>query len=399
MSWPLVALKDCCRVVSGGTPKTDMPEYWGGPHYWVTPKDLSSLNSIYIKETPERITDSGLKNSSAEMLPIGSVLFSSRAPIGHIAITSTAMCTNQGFKSFIPGKSVDALYLYFCLKRYTPELQVLGNGATFKEVSKRVVEEYKIPLPPLATQQHIARVLEQADWLCKQAQQMERELNQLAQSLFLEMFGDPVANPKRWTTIPYADLCHRITVGIVVKPSDYYVEHGVPALRSLNIRENKIVKENFVYFSEANNVGLLKKTRVYKGDVVLVRSGQPGTAAVVPEELDGVNAIDILISTPIREKVAPHYLAFFFNSSGGKKIVGASQRGQIQKHLNVGSLESALIPVPPLSLQEEFVRQLDAIANVRGNVEANLESMNMTFDSLMQRAFNGELTAPARKAA
>lgn len=299
-------------------------------------------------------------------------------------------------------KQLDGKFLFYLLWnakfRHEGELNMTGSAGQ-RRVPTAFLERYTFTLPPLATQKHIARVLEQADQLRKQAQQMESELNQLAQSLFLEMFGDPVTNPKRWTTAPYADLCHRITVGIVVRPTDYYVDDGVPALRSLNVRENRIIKENFVYFSEANNVGPLQKTRVYKGDVVLVRSGQPGTAAVVPEELDGVNAIDILISTPNQEKVASNYLAFFFNSSGGKKIVGASERGQIQKHLNVGSLENALIPVPPLALQEEFVRRLDAIANVRRNAEVNLESINMTFDSLMQRAFNGELTAPQRKAA
>lgn len=290
-------------------------------------------------------------------------------------------------------------YLGRFLQSKVSEIRDNCTGATIPHVSKNYLESISVPLPSLATQKHIARVLEQADQLRKQAQQMESELNQLAQSLFLEMFGNPVTNPKRWATVPYADLCHRITVGIVVRPTDYYVDYGVPALRSLNVRENRIIKENFVYFSEANNVGPLRKTRVYKGDVVLVRSGQPGTAAVVPEELDGVNAIDILISTPIPEKVASNYLAFFFNSSGGKKIVGASERGQIQKHLNVGSLENAPIPVPPLSLQEEFIRRLNAIADVRRNAEENSESINITFDSLMQRSFNGELAAPERKAA
>lgn len=310
-----------------------------------------------------------------------------------------ALLNQHIFKAVPNPKVVDKDYFKIAVREALRDMAKHTHGSTMKHVNRGDFIGAEIPLPPIATQKHIARVLEQADQLRKQVQQLESELNKLAQSLFLEMFGDPVTNPKRWATVPYADLCHRITVGIVVRPTDYYVDYGVPALRSLNVRENRIIKENFVYFSEANNVGPLKKTRVYKGDVVLVRSGQPGTAAVVPEELDGVNAIDILISTPIPEKVASNYLAFFFNSSGGKKIVGASERGQIQKHLNVGSLENALIPVPPLALQEEFVRRLDAIANVRRNAEVNSESINMTFDSLMQRAFSGELTAPEREAA
>lgn len=393
MSWPTAKLSAVAPAVPLEGELPDQEAYWL--------LNLDQVESHSGRVLTKLRAPKEEMGTSVHAFGVEHVLYSKLRPnLNKVVVPDeVGYCTSELVPLLPNPKKLDRKYLAYYLRSEDFVSWAVSKtaGAKMPRLNMKLFGQSEIPLPPLATQQHIARVLEQADQLRKQAQQMESELNQLAQSLFLEMFGDPVTNPKRWATVPYADLCHRITVGIVVRPTDYYVDYGVPALRSLNVRENRIIKENFVYFSEANNVGPLQKTRVYKGDVVLVRSGQPGTAAVVPEELDGVNAIDILISSPIQEKVASNYLSFFFNSSGGKNIVGASERGQIQKHLNVGSLESALIPVPPLSLQEEFVRRLDAIANVRRNAEVNSESIDMTFDSLMQRAFNGELTE--RKAA
>jgi type I restriction enzyme S subunit len=108
--WPLVSIKDCAKVVGGSTPKTDIAEYWDGVIPWTTPKDLSDLQGKFLADTPRKITEAGLKSCSSELLPVNSVLFSSRAPIGHVAINSVPMATNQGFKSFIPGPKLDSLY-------------------------------------------------------------------------------------------------------------------------------------------------------------------------------------------------------------------------------------------------------------------------------------------------
>lgn len=395
MSWPLVALKDCCRVVSGGTPKTDIPEYWGGAHYWVTPKDLSSLNSIYINETPERITDSGLKNSSAEMLPIGTVLFSSRAPIGHIAITSTTMCTNQGFKSFIPGKSVDALYLYFCLKYHTPELQALGNGATFKEVSKRVVEEYKIPLPPLATQKHIARVLEQADQLRKQAQQMESELNQLAQSLFLEMFGDPIENPKGWKKEPLQNLM-TIKRGSSPRPIEKFVGGTIPWIK---IGDATSGDDIYIYETKEKIIeaGLSKTVFLEPGSVIFANCGVSlGFARIL--KIHGCIHDGWLSFSEIDEsRINKVFLLKAINSIT-EHFRRMAPEGT-QPNLNTGLMKSFEMTAPPIELQNSFEKLIVEISERKQEAKGKSEHFDLLFNSLMQRAFNGELTAPERKAA
>lgn len=148
--WRLIRLDQACRIVGGSTPKTDNPEFWDGNLAWTTPKDLSDLDSPYLEDSSRKITEAGLQSCGAEVLPAGSVLFSSRAPIGLVALNRIPMATNQGFKSFIPHKeSTDAKYLYHWLKANRSYLDSLGNGATFKEVSKAGVSRIEIPLPPI----------------------------------------------------------------------------------------------------------------------------------------------------------------------------------------------------------------------------------------------------------
>lgn len=390
--WPLVRLDQCTEIVSGATPDTSEKSYWNGDICWVTPKDLSSLEGAYISDTPRKITQRGLDGCAATILPSESVLFSSRAPIGHVAINTVPMATNQGFKSFIPDRQrVHPKYLYHWLRRNRPYLESLGNGATFKEVSKAVVSRIEIPLPPLPEQRRIAEVLDRADSLRARRRAALAQLDTLPQSIFLDMFGDPITNPKGWPKVEFGSVCDRVTVGIVVRPASYYQPEGVPALRSLNVKQGRIVLDDLVFFSKEDNETKLAKTRLKAGDVVLIRTGQPGTAAVVPPDLEGVNAIDLLIASISRDKCDPAYACAFFNSQGGREIVLGSQRGQIQKHLNVGSLSTALIPLPPLESQKEFSRRLTAITQLRTLQKEALARLDGLFADVQHRAFRGEL--------
>lgn len=268
---------------------------------------------------------------------------------------------------------------------------VSGVGGSLLRARPAFVAAIQIPLPPITEQRRIAAILDQAETLRTQRRTALALLDSLTQSLFLDMFGDPVANPKGLPLSRGDEVCSRITVGIVVQPSSYYQSEGIPALRSLNIRPNKVVMENLVYFSSEDNETKLAKTKVRQGDVLLVRTGQPGTAAVVPPELDGVNAIDILIATPDTSKVSADYLCYFFNSDAGKRLVLGAQRGQVQKHLNVGAMNAALIPIPPLPLQQTFATRIAAIEALKATHHRALAALDALFASLQQRAFAGQL--------
>jgi type I restriction enzyme, S subunit len=192
-------LGECCEIVSGATPSTTNPIYWDGDIEWATPKDLSELNDKYISRTGRRITKEGLESCAAVVLPPHSVLFSSRAPIGYVAINGVPMATNQGFKNFVPRTNeVTSSFLYHWLRAHKDYLESLGNGATFKEVSKAVVSRIEIDLPPLSVQRRIADILDKADAIHRRRDASIPLADELLRSAFIDMFGDPLTNPKNW---------------------------------------------------------------------------------------------------------------------------------------------------------------------------------------------------------
>jgi type I restriction enzyme S subunit len=248
-----------------------------------------------------------------------------------------------------------------------------------------------VPLPSIEEQRRIAAVLDKADAIRRKRRLVLSSVDDFLRSVFLEMFGDPVTNPKQWKVFKFGEICSRVTVGLVVQPASYYREHGIPALRSLNVRQERFDLDDLKYFSEDDTVNKLAKSRVWKDDVVIVRSGQPGTAAVVPAQLDGANAIDILISTPRLDRVVPRYVSAFLNSPAGRRLVLKEGRGQIQKHLNVGSLNKALIPLPPMPLQKRFVNIIQRTDEIRSQILDAVKNDKDFFSSLSQRAFCGDL--------
>ena len=159
-NWVWTRLGDITNVVSGGTPSTSKEEYYNGNIPWITPKDLSNYKEKYILNGARNITEEGLKKSSAVLLPINSVLMSSRAPIGYVVINKKEVSTNQGFKSFTPSISYIPEYLYHYLKKSKNYLESIATGTTFKELSGDKAKKIIFPLPPLEEQKEIVRVLD-----------------------------------------------------------------------------------------------------------------------------------------------------------------------------------------------------------------------------------------------
>lgn len=185
---PIVKIDTVTKVVSGGTPSTQNPEYWDGDIIWLTPKDLSGYNSMYISKGERNITDLGYKKSSAQMMPKGSVLFTSRAPIGYVAIADTDLCTNQGFKSFIPAEAIKSEYLYQLLKMSKEKIINMSSGATFKEISGSRIKELKIPLAPIELQEQFAIKVREINSYIEEQQEELENAKQMFQSLLHHAF-------------------------------------------------------------------------------------------------------------------------------------------------------------------------------------------------------------------
>ena len=162
--WIECTLGELGEIVGGATPSTKCSDYYGGSIPWITPKDLSAFKGRYIACGERNITEEGLASCSAQMMPPDTVLFTSRAPIGYIAIASQEVCTNQGFKSIIANNRIEPLFLYYLLKYNRNRIEAMGSGTTFKEVSGKIMKSVKVRIPPdLACQRRIAFVLDSID--------------------------------------------------------------------------------------------------------------------------------------------------------------------------------------------------------------------------------------------
>nr|WP_315437843.1 restriction endonuclease subunit S [uncultured Pseudomonas sp.] len=346
---------------------------------------------IYISSSENYVDASDLVTLGAKIVPKESILF---AKIGEAirqnfrVLSGCEMLVDNNAMAAIPNERIYFKYLYHYLK--SVNFYSLAPSTTVPAIRKSDLQKLQVPIFSMREQWRISKILDHAELLrSKRATSIEK-LDELARTTFVKMFGDSLSNPFNWPVQLCKNVCSRVTVGIVVQPSSYYTDGGVPALRSLNIKPDGLMLNDLVYFSELDNEKL-SKTRVWQGDVVLVRTGRPGTATVIPSSLDGVNAIDILIVTPDKNKVNSRYLSFFFNSSAGRSLVLGQARGQIQQHLNVGSLKMAEIPMPPLELQNEFANRWEKIDSLKKRYLQHLNELESLCSSLQHRAFRGEL--------
>ena len=397
-NWREIRLSECCEIVSGSTPRRERSEYWDGNIPWVTPKDLSGLGSVYIADAPEKITELGYQSCSTRMLPRGSVLYSSRAPIGLIAIAGRDMCTNQGFKSLVPSTSIDSEYLYWVLRRVTPRIVAQGTGTTFKEISKAVIGKIRIPVPTgadgapdLSEQRRIAAILDKADEIRRKRQEAITLTEELLRSTFLEMFGDPVVNPKGWNVVPleaFTNPERHITYGMVKPGPD--VADGVPYVRVVDMKGGLISVADLR--RAANTIeSKYKRSRVRSGDLLISIRGHVGRLAFVPPELDGANITQDSARIAVPPPNDPHYLFGALASSGAQWLMQRQVRGVAVQGINLGDLRKIPIPMPPHTEQARFGRIFREILKKKAMSRGARRATDELFGALIQRAFRGEL--------
>ncbi len=389
MSWPMVKLRECCEVVGGATPKREVPEYWDSPDVlWITPKDVSDLACPTLEDAPEYISEAGFKSCSTSMLPKGSVLVTSRAPIGNVAIAGRYLCTNQGFKSLIPGESVDGLYLYYCMKHSSQRLQVLGNGATFKEVSKKIVEEFEIPLPPLSEQKRIAAILDKVDAIRRKRQQAIQLADDFLRAVFLDMFGDPVTNPKGWEVRPLSDLVSKLGDGLHGTPEydesgDYYFING-----------NNLDSGSIVFSDRVKRVGdeefKRHKKELTKNTMLVSINGTIGKVAFYQGE-KVVLGKSVCYFNVIPERISSMYLYHLIGSHYFMRYTGGIETGSTIKNVSLKSMREFPVPVPSANMQGRFEVLVKRIESKKAKLFAGHNSAGALFDSLSQNAFSGQL--------
>lgn len=391
-TWPRVRVDQCAEVVSGATPDTSDSSYWDGDICWATPKDLSELEGAYIADTPRKITRRGLESCATSVLPPESVLFSSRAPIGHVAINTVPMATNQGFKSFVPDRrSLHPKFLYHWLRKNRPYLESLGNGATFKEVSKAVISRIEIPLPPLPEQRRIAEILDKADALRAKRRTAIAQLNTLTQSVFLDMFGLPIGGESKWALKPLGEACEKITDGTHHSPP--IKSEGIPYVTAKHLKEEGLDFFSDPWFvSQEDHRAIFSRCDPRPGDVLYIKDGATtGIAAVNRYDFEFSMLSSLALLRPKPGVLTAEYLCHWLNNAPVRRWILGGMAGAAIRRLTLAKIKAIRIPLPPLRQQQAFALGIARAYQLRGAYRAELSELESLFASMQNRAFLGEL--------
>ncbi len=464
--WHWVRLDGVGAIIGGGTPSANDANNFADPGTgvpWLTPADLGSFSERFISRGTRDLSENGLQTSSATLMPPGTVLFTSRAPIGYVAIAANPISTNQGFKSIVPYVPDCSRFIALAMKTFAPEIDAKAPGTTFREVSGKIVAGVPFPLPPLAEQHRIVAKVDELMALCDRLEKAraEREatrdrlaaaslarldapdsdpmvfrnhaafaldnltplttrrdqIKALRQTILnLAVRGklvaqDPADEPAsgllgrlakakfegrkgrdwsksgngnredafeaalgwQWTTID--ETAHRVTVGYVGPMKDQYVEEGIPFLRSQNVRANSFRPDGLTFITPEFHQTIIKSA-LAPGDVVVVRSGNVGTACVIPAYLPVANCSDlVVIQKP--ECVVPEFLCFYLNSLASIHVE-AGTVGVALTHFNTKSVANMPIPTPPLAEQHCIVAKVDDLLALCDWLEASLATGDNT---------------------
>ncbi|MBX3054225.1 MAG: restriction endonuclease subunit S [Caldilineaceae bacterium] len=395
--WRLKQLGDVCTIVNGGTPKTRIPEYWDGDHLWITPAEMGKRSSPYVADTERKITDLGLRDSSAKMLPAGSVILSSRAPIGYLVINTEPMATNQGCKGIIPGDQLKDKFLYYYLGSIVDVLNLLGTGATFKELSGGKLKTITVPVPPLPEQQRIVALLDEAfDGLATAKANAEQNLAN-ARALF-ESHLDAVFRQRGEGWVEHkkslAELCELI-VDCEHKTAPTQ-EQGTPSIRTPNIGKGKLLLDGVYRVSEETYRKWTRRAEPLPGDLILAREAPAGNVAVIPENLKVCLGQRTVLIRPNRKFLEPEFLALLLLWPQMQQRLLAHSRGATVEHVNMKDIRALDVGgIPPLSLQRDIASVVGAVTEESERLEAiyqrKLAALDELKQSLLHRAFHGEL--------
>lgn len=388
--WKECTISEIGIVVGGATPSTKKAEnYDGGTIAWITPKDLSTFKGRYISNGERNITERGLKSCSTQLLPKNTILFSSRAPIGYVAIAQNEVCTNQGFKSVIPNSDTDPLFLFYLLKYNKDKIENLGSGTTFKEVSGNTMKSIKVKVPcEYEEQKKIASILGALDDKIEENERINNNLEQQAMALFKSWFIDyePFDRqvPTTWTNGVLGDFVE-IKRGGSPRPIQNFLSDS--GLHWLKISDATGINSPFInkikeYIIEE---GLKKTVFLKTGSLVLSNSATPG----LPKILDIDTCIhDGWLYFP-SSKFSNEYLYLYFKHIRNNLI--ALGNGSVFTNLKTDILKNYPTNLPTDEVLYEFDEIIKPIFFMILSKTRESKRLTEIRDTLLPRLITGEL--------
>ena len=389
--WIECKISDIGTVVGGATPSTKKPEnYENGTIAWITPKDLSTFTGRYIQRGERNITEIGLKNCSTQLLPKDTVLFSSRAPIGYVAIAANEVCTNQGFKSVIPNENTDPLFLYYLLKYNKDKIEGMGSGTTFKEVSGNTMKNIVVSVPTdKKVQERISSMLGSIDDKIEENERINKNLLEQALAIYKEWFCDYALSdgtlPENWKITTIDAISSLVTRGIAPKydnSSDQIV---------LN---QKCIRDHTIDISLARR-HLPKKINekwISKGDLLInsTGTGTLGRVAQVWFEANNMTVDSHVTIVRPKDSILQSYIGFWGLSHESE--IEAQHTGSTgQTELPRDRVKAMELPLPDEDILSKFNELvIPMTSTVISNQEENAR-LSQLRDALLPKLMSGEL--------
>jgi type I restriction enzyme S subunit len=386
----LVRLENICDIKSGGTPSRNEKDNYGGLIPWAKISDIEASNGNLFT-TEETITEKGLKAIHNRIFDKGTLLFAMYGSVGKIAFTQVKVSTNQailGINIKDESKLYDR-YLYYWLLRKKHEFLHLANGVTQKNLSTTFVRNLEIPLPPIASQRRIADILDKADEIIRKRKEAIALTEQLLKSTFLDMFGDPVINPKGWEVKKLEEVCYKVTDGTHQSPE--WSISGIPFLFVSNIVNGEIDFNVSKYISEDFWQKLTLRCPIEINDILYTTVGSYGNVALVRTDKKFCFQRHIAHIKPDNSKINPEFLLGLMQSDGIKRQADQQVRGIALKTLNLKELKSFQVFNPPINLQKKYAAIRRKIESKLQKQQKMLQESENLFNSLLQKAFKGEL--------
>ena len=378
--WEIKKLGEVCDIYNGGTPDTTVSKFWDGENLWITPKDMGKMLNIYVDDTLRKITDEGLKNSSAKILPINSIILSSRAPIGHLAINRKPTATNQGCKGLVPKKDISALYIFYFLSKSVELLNDLGSGTTFKEISGSKLGTVEIPIPPLPEQQRIVSILDEAFSSIEQAKENLQRNLQNAKELFQSEMNSIFTNKgEGWEEKTLGEVCDELFAGGDAPKENFSSEKT--EFNNIPIYANA-VKDEGLY-------GYTNYARVTKPSISIAARGS-GTGHTFLRQENYFPIVRLIVVIPNTKLIDLCFLKLAIDT------LVIVRSGSAIPQLTIPMIKNYTIPFPSLKTQQKIVQQLDKLSVETKRLESiyqqKLVALEELKKSILQKAFSGELS-------
>jgi type I restriction enzyme S subunit len=379
---PKVKLGDLVTITGGGTPSKSDESFWNGEIPWMSVKDLRG-NIVY--NTTDTITPKGLANCASNLVKKGTLVMATRMAVGKVVYAGVDLAINQDLKALSLKPVLFHRYLFYQLISKQSYFENHSKGATVKGITLDVIKQLDIHLPPLEDQKKIAAILDAADDYRQKTKALIERYDQLTQSLFLDMFGDPVTNPKGWKKASLSTICDFSKT--TIKPDEIQEGDAYLGLESIQKSTGKIIEK----FTVA--AGELKSNKFYFNEnYILYGKLRPYLNKVAVPDFSGVCSTDII---PLKPRAEHSVKAFIVSLLRGEWFVSyADERssGANLPRISPKVVQKYSSIFPPLELQKQFAERVVQIEKQKQQAEESLVKAEDLFNSLLQRAFKGELT-------